>query len=144
MPILTYIKLGALAVVLAVVAYFYFSYTGLQRANKEQAAALAVSAERIQSAEQKLVDTIAEHNAAITRLQGEFYAEREQRKLSERNYSEANDKIADLMTEAQDEKAKYESGRLARLAAAKGGLITRLAKTGAKARNNEWQDMTSQ
>ena len=142
MPILTYLKLGALAAILAVVAYFYFSYTGLQRANKEQAAALAVSAERVQSAEQKLVDTITEHNAAITKLQGEFYAEREQRKLSERNYSEANDKIADLMADSQEEKAKYESGRLARLAAARGGLITRLAKTGAKKRNQDWQAMT--
>ena len=100
---------------------------------------MATAQAATKDAQQQLVDKVAEHNQAMSRLQESFYAEREQRALAERNYAESNDKIADLMADAQDEKAKYESGRLARLAAAKGGLISRLAKSGAKRRNTEWE-----
>ena len=142
MPILTYIKLGVLAVALAAIAYFVWDYRSMQDEITEQALQVATAQAATKDAQQQLVDKVAEHNAAFAKIQESFYAEREQRKISERNYSEANDKIADLMMDAQDEKAKYESGRLARLAAAKGGLISRLAKTGAKKRNSEWEAMT--
>ena len=142
MPILTYIKLGVLAVALAAVAYFVWDYRSMQDEIIEQALQVATAQAATKDAQQQLVDKVAEHNQAMSRLQESFYAEREQRKLSERNYAEANGKIADLMADAQDEKAKYESGRLARLAAARGGLITRTAKTGAKRRNTEWEAMT--
>src|SRR3990167_1011117 len=139
MPILTYIKLGVLAVALAAVAYFVWDYRSMQDEIIEQALQVATAQAATKDAQQQLVDKVAEHNQAMSRLQESFYAEREQRALAERNYAESNDKIADLMADAQDEKAKYESGRLARLAAAKGGLISRLAKSGAKRRNTEWE-----
>jgi chromosome segregation ATPase len=139
MPILTYLKLGVLAAVLAAGVYFYVTYRGMQHEIAEQSLQLAAAQTAVRDAETKLVATIEEHNAAFSKLTTEFYAERERVKLTERNYAEANDTIADLMAESQEAKAKYESGRLARLAAAKGGLITRLAATGAKRRNQDWQ-----
>ena len=139
MPILAYIKLGVLAVAMAAVAYFVWDYRSMQDEIIEQALQVATAQAATKDAQQQLVDKVAEHNQAMSRLQESFYAEREQRALAERNYAESNDKIADLMADAQDEKAKYESGRLARLAAAKGGLISRLAKSGAKRRNTEWE-----
>ena len=139
MPILAYIKLGVLAVAMAAVAYFVWDYRSMQDEITEQALQVATAQAATKDAQQQLVDKVAEHNQAMSRLQESFYAEREQRALAERNYAESNDKIADLMADAQDEKAKYESGRLARLAAAKGGLISRLAKSGAKRRNTEWE-----
>ena len=141
MPILMYLKLGVLAIALAACAYFVWDYRSMQDEIADQAGQLVAAEAAARDAQAELVAKVDEHNAAMSRLQESFYAEREQRKLSERNYSEANDKIADLMAESQDEKAKYESGRLARLAAAKGGLITRLAKTGATKRNQEWEAM---
>ena len=141
MPILTYIKLGVLAVALGAVAYFVWDYRSLKEANKQYAVELETARTSVRDAKTRLVEQVESSNAALAKLKEEFYAEREQRKLSERNYAESNDKIADLMADAQEDKAKYESGRLARLAAAKGGLLSRLAKTGAKKRNTEWQDL---
>ena len=137
--IFTYIKLGILAVALSAVAYFVWDYRSLKEANKEYAVEIETASARVRDAETQLVEQVKSSNAALEKLKEQLYSEREQRKLSERNYSEANDKIADLMADSQEEKAKYESGRLARLAAARGGLITRLAKTGARDRNSEWQ-----
>jgi len=137
--IFTYIKLGILAVALSAVVYFVWDYRSLKEANKEYAVEIETVSARVRDAETQLVAQVASSNAAFAKLKDEFYAERERVKLSERNYAEANDTIADLMADSQEEKAKYESGRLARLAAARGGLITRLAKTGARDRNSEWQ-----
>lgn len=144
MGILTYIKLGVLAVALGAVAYFVWDYRSLKRENTEYAVQVEAATVRIRDAETRLVEQVKSSNAALAKLKEEFYAEREQRKLTERNYAEANDRITDLMADSQEEKAKYESGRLARLAAAKGGLLTRLAATGAKKRNTEWTSLNSE
>ena len=101
--------------------------------------ALGQASTRVKAAEQELVSAIQENNQAMDKLKTSIYEEREQCKLTERNYAELQDDLADSLNKAEEEKQKYEAGRLARVAAAKGGLLTRLAKTGAEKRNGEWE-----
>ncbi len=139
MPIMLYLKLAVLAVAIGACAYFYYDYKSAKQDVIDLQVENASYIERINRADERLISTIKEHNDKFGKLQASFYTERETRKLMEQNYTYANDKIADLMNDAEEEKQKYEDGRLARLATAKGGLLTRLARKGAKKRNEAWE-----
>jgi len=139
MGILSYIKLAGAAFIVAVCMYFYYDYKGAKQDVIDLQVKNASAVERIERADEKLRTTIAGHNIKFGKLQKSFYEERETRKLMEKNFTVANEKIAGLLNDAEEEKQKYEDGRLARIATAKGGLLTRLARKGANKRNEDWE-----
>jgi hypothetical protein len=123
----------------------FLAYQGITNhldTDDERVAALSTATARVRSGEEQRVAMVAEHNAAILELKTSFLQAQHDREMSERNHAETQDKLADAIVEANRIEQKYESGRLAKLAAAKGGLLTRLARSGAAKRNKEWQELS--